>query len=35
MDADLRGDTKLKQLVEFLHENYFSCNGLRRVLFNE
>ena len=35
MEADLRGNTDLKQLAEFLHENYFSCNGLRRVLFNE
>ena len=26
---------KLKKLANSLHENYFSCNGLRKVLFNE
>ena len=25
---------KLKELANSLHENYFSCNGLRKVLFN-
>ena len=37
MEADLRGEggVPLKQLAESLHENYFSCNGLRKVLFNE
>jgi hypothetical protein len=25
---------KLKELENSLHENYFSCNGLRKVLFN-
>ena len=24
----------LKKLTTFLHENYFSCNGLKRVLFD-
>ena len=26
---------QVKELVNSLHENYFSCNGLRKVLFNE
>ena len=25
---------KLNKLTTFLHENYFSCNGLKRVLFD-
>ena len=25
---------KLNELTTFLHENYFSCNGLKRVLFD-
>jgi len=25
---------KLKELENSLHENYFSCKGLRKVLFN-
>ena len=25
---------KLEELANSLHENYFSCNGLRKVLFN-
>jgi hypothetical protein len=25
---------KLKELANSLHEDYFSCNGLRKVLFN-
>ena len=25
---------KLKQLADVLHKNYFSCNGLKKVLFN-
>ena len=25
---------KLTELANSLHENYFSCNGLRKVLFN-
>ena len=34
MEEDVRGKTELKQLAESLHENYFSCNGLKRVLFD-
>jgi len=26
---------QVKELANSLHENYFSCNGLRKVLFNE
>ena len=25
---------KLKQLADALHKNYFSCSGLKKVLFN-
>jgi len=26
---------RLKELTDYLHENYFSCEGLKRILFNE
>jgi hypothetical protein len=31
---DIIKSKKLNKLTTFLHENYFSCNGLKRVLFD-